>query len=105
LYSLISSSEDREQQSIKLQIGLLPFPLPDESYEPSTLMGGWLLSISTTSKNKDLAWELITLAAEPKILAPWLAKYGYKYYVISLSFKAILKPMPLQYCLHFFSLF
>jgi multiple sugar transport system substrate-binding protein len=41
------------------------------------LLDGWKLSIPITSKNKALAWELITLVAEPNILAPWLAKYGY----------------------------
>jgi multiple sugar transport system substrate-binding protein len=41
------------------------------------MMGGWELSIPITSKNKALAWELITLIAEPSILAPWLSKYGY----------------------------
>jgi multiple sugar transport system substrate-binding protein len=70
-------NNSKQKQDFENKIGLLPFPLPDENYESSTLMGGWLLSIPTTSKNKDLAWELITIAAEPKILAPWLAKYGY----------------------------
>jgi multiple sugar transport system substrate-binding protein len=40
-------------------------------------MGGWLLSIPVSSKNKDLAWELITLALEPDRLTPWLERYGY----------------------------
>jgi multiple sugar transport system substrate-binding protein len=73
----IHLNNSRQKQEFENKVGLLPFPLPDENYESSTLMGGWLLSIPTTSKNKDLAWELITIAAEPRILAPWLAKYGY----------------------------
>jgi len=40
-------------------------------------MGGWLLSVPNTSKNKDLAWELITTMLKPEILSPMLAKYGY----------------------------
>jgi multiple sugar transport system substrate-binding protein len=39
-------------------------------------MGGWQMSIPTTSRNKDLAWELITIILEPKILVPYLAKHG-----------------------------
>src|ERR687888_2141669 len=66
-----------QKQSFEQKVGILPFPVPDLSYQSSTLMGGWLLSIPEASKNKDLAWELITLAVEPKTLAPWLSKYGY----------------------------
>jgi multiple sugar transport system substrate-binding protein len=40
------------------------------------LMGGWLLSVPEISKNKDLAWELITIIEQPKILAPMHEKYG-----------------------------
>jgi multiple sugar transport system substrate-binding protein len=66
-----------QKQSFEQKVGILPFPVPDLSYQSSTLIGGWLLSIPEASKNKDLAWELIMLAVEPKILAPWLSKYGY----------------------------
>jgi multiple sugar transport system substrate-binding protein len=66
-----------EKQAFEQKIDVLPFPVPDPSYNSSTLSGGWLLSIPKASKNKDLAWELITLTVEPKTLAPWLAKYGY----------------------------
>jgi multiple sugar transport system substrate-binding protein len=64
-------------QDFKNKVGFLPFPVPDKSYNSSTLMGGWLFSIPVASKNKDLAWELVTEALEPKMIAPWLAKYGY----------------------------
>jgi multiple sugar transport system substrate-binding protein len=69
----------QQKQAFEQKVGLLPFPVPDlsSSYQSSTLMGGWLLSIPEASKNKDLAWELIALAVEPKTLAPWLSKYGY----------------------------
>jgi multiple sugar transport system substrate-binding protein len=66
-----------QKQSFEQKVGILPFPVPDLSYQSSTLMGGWLLSIPEGSKNKDLVWELITLTIEPKTLAPWLSKYGY----------------------------
>jgi multiple sugar transport system substrate-binding protein len=70
--------QPEQPQSIKEKVGFLPLPVPSaESTSPATMMGGWELSIPITSKNKALAWELITLIAEPNLLAPWLAKYGY----------------------------
>jgi multiple sugar transport system substrate-binding protein len=59
-------------------IGFIPmFPVPNASYHTSTLMGGWEFSIPKTSLNKDLAWELLAIMVEPKILAPYLAKHSY----------------------------
>ena len=43
----------------------------------STMMGGWEFAVPQTSKHKDLAWELITIILEPKILAPWLADHAF----------------------------
>src|SRR5919197_1279825 len=58
-------------------IGFIPmFPVPDNKTKSSTLMGGWELSVPNTSKNKDLAWELLALMVEPKILAPYLAAHS-----------------------------
>lgn len=60
------------------KIGFIPmFPVPNKDTQTTTMMGGWMLSIPTESKNKDLAWELITIMVEPRILAPWLAEYLY----------------------------
>jgi multiple sugar transport system substrate-binding protein len=68
----------RDWQSVEQMVGFLPaFPVPNESFQTSTMMGGWELSIPSTSTHKDLAWELITIMLEPKILVPWLEKYGY----------------------------
>jgi len=68
----------RDWQSVKQMVGFLPaFPVPNDSIQTSTMMGGWELSIPSTSTHKDLAWELITIMLEPKILVPWLEKYGY----------------------------
>jgi multiple sugar transport system substrate-binding protein len=65
-------------QAFKQKIGFLPmFPVPDASTQTSTTMGGWEVAIPTTSKHKDLSWELITTIMEPKNLAPWLEHYGY----------------------------
>ena len=53
------------------------FPLPKEGIQTTTVMGGWELSIPQSSKNKDLAWELITLMLEPDILTSMLKETGY----------------------------
>ncbi|HEY9387291.1 MAG TPA: extracellular solute-binding protein [Nitrososphaeraceae archaeon] len=68
------------QDKVKFEqsVGFLPvFPVPDKSIQSATMMGGWALSIPSTSQHKDLAWELITIILDPKILAPWLQRYGY----------------------------
>lgn len=63
-------------QDFENRIGFLPmFPVPSEDNQTSTLMGGWEFSIPITSPHKDLAWKLITLMVEPKILAPWLVEH------------------------------
>jgi multiple sugar transport system substrate-binding protein len=66
------------KQDIEQQIGMIPmFPVPNENTTTSTIMGGWLLSIPYSSKNKDLTWELIESMLEPQILSTMLAEYGY----------------------------
>jgi multiple sugar transport system substrate-binding protein len=52
------------------------FPVPNLSDHSATLLGGEELSIPQTSTHKDLAWELITLMLQPKIMAPFSIKYG-----------------------------
>ena len=64
-------------EEFEQKVGFLPmFPVPHAGNDIATLMGGWLLSVPEISKNKDLAWELITIIEEPKILAPMHEKYG-----------------------------
>ena len=64
-------------EEFEQKVGFLPmFPVPHAGSNNVTLMGGWLLSVPEISKNKDLAWELITIIEEPKILAPMHEKYG-----------------------------
>jgi multiple sugar transport system substrate-binding protein len=59
------------------RVGFIPmFPVPDASYQTSSLMGGWEFGIPKTSMHKDLAWELVTILVEPKILAPYLAAHS-----------------------------
>jgi multiple sugar transport system substrate-binding protein len=66
------------KQDIEQQIGMIPmFPVPNENTTTSTIMGGWLLGIPDSSKNKDLTWELITSMLEPHILSSMLAEFGY----------------------------
>jgi multiple sugar transport system substrate-binding protein len=66
------------KQRLEQQVGMIPmFPVPNRNTSTTTIMGGWELSIPNSSKNKELAWELITIMLEPKILSSMLAKYGY----------------------------
>ena len=71
----LNTTEQKKQ--FEQKVGFIPgFPVPSADNQSATLLGGWLLSIPPTSKNKDLAWELITLILQPKILAPFHQKYG-----------------------------
>jgi multiple sugar transport system substrate-binding protein len=67
-----------QKQDFEQKVGFLPmFPIPNSSYRSATLLGGELLGVPETSGNKDLAWELITLVLDPKIMASLDEKYGY----------------------------
>jgi multiple sugar transport system substrate-binding protein len=71
----LNTTEQKKQ--FEQKVGFIPgFPVPSADNQSATLLGGWLLSIPSTSKNKDLTWELITLILQPKILAPFHQKYG-----------------------------
>lgn len=71
----LNTSEQKREFEEK--IGFLPmFPVPDLSYNSSSLMGGWELSIPETSNHKDLAWELITIILKPDILAPYIVSHA-----------------------------
>jgi multiple sugar transport system substrate-binding protein len=64
--------------TLEQQVGFIPmFPVPNGTTPTSTMMGGYELSIPTTSQNSDLAWELITIIAQPEILGPFIQEYGY----------------------------
>ena len=64
--------------TLEEKIGFIPmFPVPNQTIQTSTMMGGWELAVPSTSQNSDLAWELITIMASPEILAPFLEEYGY----------------------------
>ncbi|HEY7109573.1 MAG TPA: extracellular solute-binding protein [Nitrososphaeraceae archaeon] len=69
----------QQRQQLEKEVGFLPmFPISsNETNQTATMMGGWEFGIPTTTKHKDLAWELVSLMVDPKILTPWLLKYGY----------------------------
>src|SRR5918992_1750430 len=63
--------------TLEQQVGFIPmFPVPNQTIQTSTMMGGWELAIPSTSQHSDLAWELITLMAEPEILGPFIQEMG-----------------------------
>jgi multiple sugar transport system substrate-binding protein len=64
--------------SLPQRVGLVPaFPVPTGINQSSTMMGGWELAIPQTSQNKQLAWELLTIMIDPKIISPWLEQNGF----------------------------
>jgi multiple sugar transport system substrate-binding protein len=66
-----------KRMEFEQKVGFIPmFPVPDLIHQTSTLMGGWEFSIPKTSLNKDLAWELLAIIVQPKILAPYLAQHS-----------------------------
>jgi multiple sugar transport system substrate-binding protein len=71
----ISTPEKRIE--FEQKVGFIPmFPVPNLDNNSATLMGGWALSIPSTSIHQDIAWELVTTILEPKILAPYLAAHA-----------------------------
>jgi multiple sugar transport system substrate-binding protein len=71
----LNTTEQKRQ--FEQKVGFLPmFPVPNATDHSATLMGGWELGITNTSRNKDLAWELVTIMLEPKIITPFYEKYG-----------------------------
>jgi multiple sugar transport system substrate-binding protein len=64
--------------TLEQELGFIPmFPVPNQTIQTSTMMGGWEVAIPSTSENSDLSWELITIMAQPEILGPFLQQYGY----------------------------
>jgi multiple sugar transport system substrate-binding protein len=64
--------------TLEQKVGFIPmFPVPYANNTTATMMGGWELSIPTTTTNKELAWELITFMLDPEVLTPMLLENGY----------------------------
>ena len=75
---LLSAFPHEQWNNINQKIGMLPmFPVPNIGNKSATMIGGWILGIPETSKNKDLAWELLTTMVDPQVLTPMLQKEGY----------------------------
>jgi multiple sugar transport system substrate-binding protein len=70
---MLSAFSRESSPTLEQQVGFIPvFPVPNQTTQTSTMMGGWELAIPSTSQNSDLAWELITIIAQPEILSPFL---------------------------------
>ncbi len=69
----------QEWPKLRQELGFIPmFPVPNATtFQTATMMGGWELSVPSSSRNAELAWELITTLAQPEILGPFLKEYGY----------------------------
>jgi multiple sugar transport system substrate-binding protein len=66
-----------QRKDLEKRVGFIPIvPVPNQNTQTATLLGGWEFGIPTTSKNKELAWELLTIMLEPKIISPWLQQTG-----------------------------
>jgi multiple sugar transport system substrate-binding protein len=64
--------------TLEQEVGFIPtFPVPNQTTQTSTMMGGWEVAIPSTSQNSELSWELITIMAQPEILGPFIQQYGY----------------------------
>jgi len=75
---LISSFPKESWPTLEQEVGFIPmFTVPNGTTQTSTMMGGWELAIPSTSQHSDLAWELITIMAEPQILGPFIQQFGF----------------------------
>src|SRR5919106_1857012 len=74
---MLSAFPGESYPTLEQDVGFIPmFPVPNQTTQTSTMMGGWELAIPSTSQNSDLAWELITIVAQPEILGPFLREMG-----------------------------
>src|SRR5919109_5321354 len=75
---MLSAFPRESWPTLEEKVGFIPlFPVPNQTIQTSTMMGGWEVAIPSTSQNSDLAWELITIMAQPEILGPFIQEYGY----------------------------
>lgn len=66
---------DKEQLD---KVGLIgAFPVPTPGLPTSTMLGGWVLAISSTAKSPDITWEFMKSIQKPEVVAQMLAEYGY----------------------------
>jgi multiple sugar transport system substrate-binding protein len=75
---MLSTFPRESWPTLEQEVGFIPmFPVPNGTTQTSTMMGGWELAIPSTSQHSDLAWELITIMAEPQVLSPFLRDMGF----------------------------
>ena len=75
---LLGHFNSTEWNTLDKKVGMIPmFPVPKAGDTSATMMGGWMLGIPSTSSNKALSWELLTIMVQPDVLAPMLEKYAY----------------------------
>src|SRR5919199_1937090 len=75
---MLSAFPRESWPTLEQKVGFIPmFPVPNQTIQTSTMMGGWELAVPSTSQNSDLSWELVTIMAQPEILSPFLQQYGY----------------------------
>ena len=75
---LLGHFNSTEWNTLDKNVGMIPmFPVPKAGDTSATMMGGWMLGIPSTSTNKALSWELLTIMVQPDVLAPMLEKYAY----------------------------
>ena len=75
---LLGHFNSTEWNTLDKKVGMIPmFPVPKAGDTSATMMGGWMLGIPSTSSNKALSWELLTIMLQPDVLAPMLEKYAY----------------------------
>jgi multiple sugar transport system substrate-binding protein len=75
---MLSAFPRESWPTLEQEIGFIPmFPVPNQTTQTSTMMGGWELAIPSTSQHSDLSWELITIMAQPEILGPFIQQFGF----------------------------
>jgi multiple sugar transport system substrate-binding protein len=75
---MLSAFPRESWPTLEEKVGFIPmFPIPNQTIPTSTMMGGWEVAIPSTSQHSDLAWELITIMAQPEILGPFLRELGF----------------------------
>jgi multiple sugar transport system substrate-binding protein len=75
---MLSAFPEESWSTLEQKVGFIPmFPVPNQTIPTSTMMGGWEVAIPSTSQHSDLAWELITIMAQPEILGPFLREMGF----------------------------
>jgi multiple sugar transport system substrate-binding protein len=94
----VSFLQRQSEKEFEDKIGFIPaLPVPYKNNQTSTLMGGYALGIPKASTHKNLAWKLIELTLEPKILGPYLRQTGVLPTQISMGKSDLLNSTALYY--------